>query len=55
MVYATCSCLPSENEFQVEAFLAENADKWKLIEEKKFVPGHNGYDGFYAAALERLN
>lgn len=53
MVYATCSILPSENEKQIEAFLAKHGDEWKLVSEKKFAPGQDGYDGFYAAALER--
>lgn len=52
LVYATCSVLPSENEKQVENFLL-NHPEWKLIEDKKFWPGENGFDGFYAAALER--
>lgn len=52
LVYATCSCLPSENEKQVEAFLARNSN-FKMVEEKKFAPNENGYDGFYAAALVR--
>jgi 16S rRNA (cytosine967-C5)-methyltransferase len=55
LVYATCSCLPSENERQVESFLAANPGKWRLVEERKFAPGENGYDGFYAAALIRLS
>lgn len=54
MVYATCSCLPSENERQVEAFLRERGGNWTLIEEKTFAPGQDGYDGFYVAALERM-
>jgi 16S rRNA (cytosine967-C5)-methyltransferase len=54
LVYATCSCLPSENEKQVENFLANNS-AWKLLAERKFAPGENGYDGFYAAAIERIN
>jgi 16S rRNA (cytosine967-C5)-methyltransferase len=54
MVYSTCSILPSENEKQVEAFLAASEGKWKLVEDHKFFPGKNGFDGFYAAALERL-
>jgi 16S rRNA (cytosine967-C5)-methyltransferase len=52
LVYATCSCLPSENEKQVEAFLARNSN-FTMVEEKKFAPNENGYDGFYAAALVR--
>ena len=53
LVYATCSCLPSENENQVAEFLKANANSWELLEEKKFSPGQNGYDGFYAATLKR--
>jgi 16S rRNA (cytosine967-C5)-methyltransferase len=55
LVYATCSCLPSENENQVKAFLNANASSWELVQEKKFRPGENGYDGFYAASLKRLS
>jgi 16S rRNA (cytosine967-C5)-methyltransferase len=55
LVYATCSILPSENQNQVAAFLKAHEGKWRLIEERKFLPGENGYDGFYAAALERLS
>jgi 16S rRNA (cytosine967-C5)-methyltransferase len=55
LVYATCSVLPSENEKQVAGFLEASAGAWRLVEEKKFWPGTNRYDGFYAAALERLN
>jgi 16S rRNA (cytosine967-C5)-methyltransferase len=53
LVYSTCSILPSENEKQVEAFLAKHEGEWTLVEEKKFAPGENGYDGFYSAALVR--
>lgn len=52
MVYATCSILPSENGDQVAKFLKNN-DQWSLIEEKSFWPGQDGYDGFYAALMER--
>ena len=55
LVYATCSILPSENEKQVENFLSKNGASWRLAEEKKFWPGTNRYDGFYAAALERIS
>jgi 16S rRNA (cytosine967-C5)-methyltransferase len=54
MVYATCSILPSENENQVADFLTSRPERWKLVSERKFMPGEDGYDGFYAAALERL-
>lgn len=55
LVYATCSILPSENSKQVEWFLSENAEAWKLLEQVQYWPGENGYDGFYVAVLERLS
>lgn len=53
LVYATCSILPAENEKQVQAFLADRGDEWKLEEELHLQPGENGGDGFYAARLVR--
>lgn len=54
MVYATCSILPSENEEQVQQFLASEAGQsFQLLEEKKILPQDNGYDGFYMALLEK--
>lgn len=53
LVYATCSIIPSENEKQVQAFLKDHETNWRFIEEHKFRPGEDGYDGFYAAVLER--
>ncbi len=53
IVYATCSVLPSENQGQVERFLARNAGKnFKLVKEKTILPSETGYDGFYMALLE---
>ena len=52
MVYATCSILPSENEKQVEAFLAKHQD-FKLLKDKKVSPAATGFDGFYMALLEK--
>ncbi len=52
MVYATCSILPSENEKQVQKFLAQNPN-WKLVEEMSIRPDQGGSDGFYGAALVR--
>jgi len=53
MVYATCSVLPSENQEQVEKFLAREAGKnFKLIKDKKLLSSVTGYDGFYMALLE---
>jgi 16S rRNA (cytosine967-C5)-methyltransferase len=53
LVYATCSVLPSENEQQVERFLAENPN-FKFIAERKVSPAIDGCDGFYMARLERI-
>ena len=54
MVYATCSVLPSENEKQVEKFLASEIGKdFKLIKDKKILAYTSGYDGFYMALLEK--
>ncbi len=52
MVYATCSVLPSENEKQVEKFLAEN-DEFSLIEDKHTWPSEHLHDGFYMALIEK--
>lgn len=54
MVYATCSILPSENQKQVEKFLA-NHPEYKLLNEKQYLPSEYGYDGFYMALMERIN
>lgn len=53
LVYATCSILPSENERQVQAFLAKHADEWTLEEELHRTPEQGAFDGFYAARLMR--
>ena len=54
MVYATCSILPSENQHQVEKFLASVAGSdFKLIKERRILPQHEGFDGFYMALLSR--
>ncbi|MDN3668902.1 class I SAM-dependent methyltransferase [Echinicola jeungdonensis] len=54
MVYATCSILPSENQFQVEAFLkSEKGKEFELLEEQKVLAHESGYDGFYIAKLKR--
>lgn len=51
LVYATCSILPSENEKQVQAFLAEAGAAWQLDTELTLRPGQGNTDGFYAARL----
>ena len=53
MVYATCSILPSENEKQVEKFLANNPDYF-LIKDNKVSPAKSGFDGFYMALIGRV-
>lgn len=54
LVYATCSVLPSENQQQVEFFLASEAGKdFTFIKDKKVFASESGYDGFYMALLEK--
>jgi 16S rRNA (cytosine967-C5)-methyltransferase len=69
LVYATCSLFPEENEMQVEAFLARNAEYEVLPLEKawegskesmpcagpylRLFPKDHGTDGFFAAVLIR--
>ena len=54
LVYATCSILPSENTLAVQEFLRERGEHWRLAEERQFFPGQDDYDGFYAAAIDRV-
>lgn len=51
MVYATCSILPSENQWQVQAFLDEAPD-FQLIHQESIVPTH-GSDGYFMALLQK--
>lgn len=54
MVYATCSILPSENQQQVDFFLASDEGKeFKLVKDKKILSSETGFDGFYMALLEK--
>lgn len=52
MVYATCSILPSENEKQVEKFLATHGDKFEMLSQDRCWPSE-GYDGFFMCRLKR--
>ncbi len=52
MVYATCSILPSENQQQVQTFLAANKE-YTLIKEQQILPQDNGFDGFYMALIQK--
>ncbi|WP_413512451.1 RsmB/NOP family class I SAM-dependent RNA methyltransferase [Myroides odoratus] len=55
VVYATCSILPSENEKQIEKFLAsEQGQNFKFIKDHKVLAHQTGFDGFYMALLERI-
>jgi 16S rRNA (cytosine967-C5)-methyltransferase len=51
LVYATCSILPSENNKQVEHFLAQNKN-FTFIEDKTIYPSE-GFDGFYMCLMKR--
>jgi 16S rRNA (cytosine967-C5)-methyltransferase len=53
LVYATCSILPSESEWQVQRFLKDNGEKWQLSSETRTSPARDGFDGFYMACLTK--
>lgn len=52
LVYATCSILPSENNKQVELFLANNKN-FSFIEDKTIYPSE-GFDGFYMCRMVKI-
>ncbi len=54
MVYATCSIFPSENEKQIQAFLATHPS-FTMLGEQKVSPSETGFDGFYICRLQRTN
>ncbi|TAE41242.1 MAG: methyltransferase domain-containing protein [Runella slithyformis] len=53
LVYATCSILPSESEWQVQRFLQQQGSKWQLLAEQRTSPAQDGFDGFYMACLQK--
>lgn len=54
LVYATCSVLPSENQKQVEFFLASDAGQdFSFVKDEKILSYRSGFDGFYMALLEK--
>lgn len=54
MVYSTCSILPSENQKQVEKFLALKGKEFSLIKDKTILPSE-GFDGFYMALIGKIS
>ncbi len=54
LVYATCSVLPSENQQQVDLFLAsDEGQDFTKVKDHKVLSHISGYDGFYMALLEK--
>jgi len=51
LVYATCSVLNVENQFQIDSFLAQHSD-WKVQHVQSWAVDEHG-DGFFAAHLTR--
>lgn len=52
LVYATCSILPSENQIQVDKFLAKHSN-YSLEEARVVLPSESGFDGFFMARIIR--
>jgi len=63
MLYATCSILPEENDWQIEAFLSRTPDARSIAlhfpvgracrHGFQFLPGESDMDGFYYARLHK--
>ena len=52
LVYATCSILKSENQDQVDNFLAQNQN-FKLVESKTNAMGERDFDGFFMSKIQK--
>ena len=55
LLYATCSILKEENEHQLGAFLQRNPDAILVGEQRQILPGEQGMDGFFYAAVRKLS
>ena len=53
IIYATCSILPSEGEWQVKRFIEKNPD-YELRKELRIHPHQYPCDGFYMAELFKV-
>ena len=53
LIYSTCSIMPSENQAQVDLFLARNPSGWTLERSQTFWPAEAGGDGFFIAKFTR--
>ena len=51
--FSTCTINPTENGEVVRAFLKDN-DDYSIVEERTFIQGIDGSDGFYYAVIEYL-
>ena len=52
LLYSTCTVFKEENENIINHFLEEHKN-FRLITGRKFIPGRDNTDGFFAAVLER--
>ena len=56
LCFSTCTINPGENGEVVEHFINNTENKtFKVIEEKTFLQGINGSDGFYYCIMERIS
>ena len=55
LLYVTCSILKDENEHQIETFLKKTSDACLLDEPRQIIPGEQGMDGFFFAAMKKCS